>query len=230
MASSNIDFSKAREREPAYFVGVDDITGRQGIYAPITRDKIMMQGNIEIDTNPISGAIDALPAVELHMASQSNLEIVWDELVRKHHYLGYQRLLGHRLKYIAFMDGRPVAALSFSAPALRLRVRDKYIGWSAEQRKTYLERIVNNSRFLILPWIRVKNLASHVLALALARLSGDWQERFGRRLWLVETFVDPTRYKGTSYRAANSARLPAAASWGKAMYIMVASRRYMSMQ
>lgn len=94
-----------------------------------------MQGNIEIDTNPIGGAIDALPAIELHMASQSNLEIVWDELVRRNHYLGYQRLLGHRLKYLAFMEERPVAALSFSAPALKLRVRDKYIGWSAEQRK-----------------------------------------------------------------------------------------------
>jgi SRSO17 transposase len=203
MASCNIDFSKAREREPAYFVGADDISRRQGIYAPITRDKIMMQGNIEIDTNPIGGAIDALPAVELHMASQSNLEIVWDELVRRNHYLGYQRLLGHRLKYLAFMEERPVAALSFSAPALKLRVRDKYIGWSAEQRKNYLERMSSNSRFLIFPWVKVKNLASHVFALALARLTRDWEERFAIRLWLVETFVDPARFKGTSYRAAN---------------------------
>ncbi len=162
-----------------------------------------MQGNIEIDTNPIGGAIDALPAIELHMASQSNLEIVWDELVRRNHYLGYQRLLGHRLKYLAFMEERPVAALSFSAPALKLRVRDKYIGWSAEQRKNYLERMSSNSRFLIFPWVKVKNLASHVLALALARLTRDWEERFGIRLWLVETFVDPARFKGTSYRAAN---------------------------
>lgn len=162
-----------------------------------------MSGNIEIDTNPIVGTIDALPADELRVASHSNLEIVWDELVRRHHYLGYQRLLGHRLKYLAFMEERPVAALSFSAPALKLRVRDNYIGWSAEQRKSHLERMSSNSRFLIFPWVKVKNLASHVLALALAGLTRDWEERFGIRLWLVETFVDPARFKGTSYRAAN---------------------------
>ena len=149
------------------------------------------------------GAVHALPAVTLLVASQSRLEIVWDQLVRQHHYLGYQRLLGHRLKYLAFMQDRPVAALSFSAPALKLRVRDNYIGWSSEQRKTYLYRIANNSRFLMLPWVEVKNLASHVLAGTLARLSRDWEERFGTRLWLVETFVDPARFKGTCYRAAN---------------------------
>ena len=123
--------------------------------------------------------------------------------MRCYHYLGYQRLLGHRIKYLAYSQNRVVAALSFSAPALKLRVRDSFIGWSSFQRKRYLNRLANNSRFLILPWIEVKNLASHILAKALARLSLDWEERFGERLWLVETFVDPSRYKGTCYRAAN---------------------------
>jgi len=157
----------------------------------------------QIDTSPIVGSVHELPAVTLQVASQSNLEIVWDQLVSRHHYLGYRKLLGHRLKYLAFIRERPVAALSFSAPALKLGVRDKYIGWSVEQRKTYLDRIVNNSRFLIPSWVEVKNLASHVLALALGRLPRDWEERFATRLWLVETFVDPARFKGTSYRAAN---------------------------
>jgi len=141
--------------------------------------------------------------MSLHVASHSEMEPLWDRLVRGYHYLGYQRLLGHRLKYLAFLEGRPVAALSFSAPALRLRVRDQYIGWSAAQRKAHLHRVVNNSRFLILPWVEVKNLASHVLARALARLPQDWAARFGRRPWLVETFVDPARFHGTCYRAAN---------------------------
>ena len=123
--------------------------------------------------------------------------------MRYHHYLGYQKLLGQRLKYLAFIGNRPVAALSFSAPALKLRVRDAYIGWSSVQRKTYLDRIANNSRFLILPWVAVKNLASCVLARTLARLSRDWEEHFGRRLWIVKTLQDPARFKGTSYRAAN---------------------------
>jgi SRSO17 transposase len=131
------------------------------------------------------------------------MEPLWDSLVCAHHYLGYQKLLGHRIKYLAFLHDRPVAALSFSAPALKLRVRDAYIGWSASQRKTHLHRIVNNSRFLVPPWVDVPNLASHVLAKALARLSQDWEERFGVRPWLVETFVDPSRFKGTCYKAAN---------------------------
>lgn len=186
------------------------------IRAPIVSDEIMMWENVEsekdlriaqdsrrIDSSPICGAVHTLPAVTLEVASQSNLENMWDQLVRQHHYLGYQKLLGHRLKYLAFIEDRPIATLSFSAPSLKLRVRDHYIGWSSEQRKTYLKRIVNNSRFLIVPWVRVKNLASYVLSLALARLGRDWEERFGMRLWLVETFVDPARFKGTSYRAAN---------------------------
>ena len=169
---------------------------------PMRSAAYMIKG-IADDTTPIGGSIDELSPVILWIASQTDLEGAWDELVRRHHYLGYQRLLGHRLKYLAFIGDRAVAALSFSAPALKLHVRDKYIGWSHEQRGQYLERIVNNSRFLIVPWVNVKNLASCVLAMALGRLCCDWEERFGIRLWLVETFINPARYKGTSYRAAN---------------------------
>lgn len=203
MEICNIGFIEAREREAAYFAGISHIHGRRRICVLTTSNIDMMLKDNATDTAPICGAVDTLPAVTLQIASQTNLEIVWDRLVRRHHYLGYQRLLGHRLKYLVFMEDRPVAALSFSAPALKLRVRDNYIGWSPEQREIHLGRISNNSRFLILPWVKVKNLASHVLALALARLTVDWQERFGTCLWLVETFVDPARFKGTSYRAAN---------------------------
>jgi len=216
MGSCNIDFIRAREREPVCFAGMRHIFRQVGICVPIDSDEIMMpenskagkylrtaQDSCQIDLSPIYGAVHTLPAVTLQVASQSKLEIVWDQLVRQHHYLGYQRLLGHRLKYLAFMRDRPVAALSWSAPALKLRVRDNYIGWSSEQRKMYLGRLANNSRFVIFPWVKVKNLASHVLALALARVTHDGEERFGRKLWLVETFVDPARFKGTSYRAAN---------------------------
>ena len=149
------------------------------------------------------------------MASHSPAEPLWDQLVRGYHYLGYQRLLGHRLKYLAFLQGRPVAALSFSAPARALRVRDQWIGWSAAQRRAHLDRVVNNSRFLILPWVAVKNLASHVLARTLARLPQDWEARFGARVWLVETFVDPARFTGTCYRAANWRYLGQTAGSGK---------------
>jgi len=156
-----------------------------------------------MDTSPVRGAVHTLPPITVAVASRSAVEALWDQLVRGYHYLGYQKLLGHRLKYLAFLQDRPVAALSFSAPALTLRVRDQWIGWSAAQRQAHLDRVVNNSRFLIPPWVAVKNLASHVLARALARLPGDWAARFGTRLWLVETFVDPARFHGTCYRAAN---------------------------
>lgn len=139
----------------------------------------------------------------LQVVSQSPLERLWDDLVRRYHYLGYQRLLGYRLKYLACIGDRPVAALSFSAPALKLRVRDQYIGWAPLQRREHLCRLVNNSRFLILSWVEVANLASHVLAHTLARLSKDWEARHGKRVWLVESFLDPARFNGTCYRAAN---------------------------
>jgi len=156
-----------------------------------------------LDTSPIHGAVHTVPPITVEVASHAPLEPLWDRLVRGYHYLGYQKLLGHRLKYLALLEGRPVAALSFSAPARVLRVRDRWIGWTAAQRKAHLDRIVNNSRFLILPWVAVKNLASHVLAHTLARLPEDWAARFGTRPWLVETFVNPARFHGTCYRAAN---------------------------
>lgn len=149
------------------------------------------------------GTVNLYMPITVQVVSETEQETLWDQLVRGYHYLGYQKLLGHRIKYMAYIQNRPVAALSFSAPALKLRVRDKFIGWSSVQMKTHLGRIANNSRFLVLPWIGIKNLASHVLAKTLSRLARDWEERFGRRLWLVETFVDPSRYKATCYRAAN---------------------------
>jgi len=156
-----------------------------------------------LDTALIQGAVHTVPPITVEVASHSPAEPLWDRLVRSYHYLGYRKLLGHRLKYLALLEGRPVAALAFSAPARVLRVRDQWIGWSAAQRTAHLNRVVNNSRFLILPWVAVHNLASHVLAHTLARLPQDWAARFGTRPWLVETFVDPARFRGTCYRAAN---------------------------
>jgi SRSO17 transposase len=156
-----------------------------------------------LDKAPLRGKLSLLPPVTVEVASQTAWEPLWDDLVRSHHYLGYQKLLGRRLKYLAFMEKRPVAALSFSAPALRLGVRDRYIGWSVEQRRSFLNRIAGNSRFVIFPWVTVPHLASQVLSRVLRRLPGDWQERYGIALWLVETFVDPSLFRGTSYKAAN---------------------------
>jgi len=149
------------------------------------------------------GALKSLRPITLELVSGTDLEPVWDYLVKQYHYLGYQKLLGHRLKYLALVGEHPVAALSWSAAALKIGVRDRFIGWSEAQRKSFLDRIANNSRFLIFPWVLVPHLASHVLSLNIRRLARDWERQFHQPLWLLETYVDPSRFKGTSYKAAN---------------------------
>ena len=155
-----------------------------------------------VNTKPLSGTIDTF-TIDIRMVSHSPFESVWDQLVSRYHYLGYKKLLGHRLKYMAFIKNQPVAALSFSAPALKLRTRDAYIGWSDAQRKIFLSCLVCNSRFLIVPWVQIKNLASYVLSRCVRSLKKDWEKNFEKRLLLIETFVDPEKFKGTIYKAAN---------------------------
>jgi len=156
-----------------------------------------------INTEPIAGDLKKLGPVTLKLANERSLESLWDQLVSQYHYLSYRKLLGHRLKYLTFIKKRPVAALSWSAPALKLRVRDYFIGWSDKQRKINLNRITNNSRFLILPWVRIPNLASHVLSISIGQLKKDWPQHFKTELMLLETFVDPRFFNAISYKAAN---------------------------
>jgi SRSO17 transposase len=177
---------------------------------------IMMdsQEKVIIEKKPLSGSID-ISSVNIRLASYSEQEPLWNKLIRDYHYLGSEKLLGHRLKYLVFVNENPVAALSFSAPALKLKYRDYFIGWSEAQRKDFLSCLVCNSRFLILPWITIKNLASHVLSVSLHRLKTDWEQRFGKQLLMVETFVDPERFKGTIYKAANWIRVGKTSGSGK---------------
>jgi SRSO17 transposase len=156
-----------------------------------------------MDTGPIIGELRNFLPVTVELVSGTDLESLWDRLVSSYHYLGYQKLLGHRLKYLAFITDRPVAALSWSAPALKLAVRDCFIGWSAVQRKRHLSQIACNSRFLVMPWVKVAHLASHVIAQNIARLKTDWRQKFNHRLLVLETFVDRRYFSGTCYRASN---------------------------
>lgn len=129
--------------------------------------------------------------------------LCWNELIERYHYLGYAPLNGAQMRYLVFSQERLLAAMGFCAAAWALAPRDQFIGWSRADRERHLHRVVNNARFLILPWVRSKNLASQILGLAARRLPLDWEERYGYRPWLLETFVDPARYKGTCYKAAN---------------------------
>jgi len=168
-----------------------------------------------IKTHCKRSSMSSREPVTMKLVSLSSLEKLWDELVDTHHYLGYRRLLGRRLKYIAYIGQEPVAALSWSASARKLRVRDQFIGWNETQRSKNLHRIVSNSRFLILPWIKITNLASHVLSLNIKRLNQDWIDNFGFSLWMLETFVDPQRFRGISYKASNWTMIGETAGFSK---------------
>lgn len=128
---------------------------------------------------------------------------LWNEFIDRYHYLGYSSLAGAQIRYFVKEGDEILALLSFSAAAWKTAPRDRFIGWDASQRKQNLPLLVNNSRFLLLPWVHARNLASRILALVCHRLPDDWQGRYGYRPLLAETFVDKERFAGTCYKAAN---------------------------
>ena len=141
-------------------------------------------------------------AVELVVAGSAGLSR-WAFYLDEFHYLGL-RVVGENLGYLAHdSHGREVAALLFGAPAWRCAARDRALGWTDEERRQRLERITDNTRFLILPWVRVPHLASHVLGAVARRIEADWQAKYGHGLDWLETFVERGRFAGTCYRAAN---------------------------
>ncbi len=138
--------------------------------------------------------------VEIVRKSDSAL---WNEYIDRYHYLGYTPLSGAQLRYFVKADDQVLALLGFGAAAWKTAPRDEYIGWDAETRKKNLHLIVNNCRFLVLPWIQSKNLASRVLSLASKRIVADWQERYHYAPVLLETFVEKGRFQGICYKATN---------------------------
>jgi hypothetical protein len=129
-------------------------------------------------------------------------EARWKELMACHHYLGFRVLVGNSLKYVATLGTEWVGLLGWGSAAFKIGARDRWIGWSAEQQFQRLHLVANNQRFLILPGVRIRNLASRILGLSLQRLGQDWQAVYGHPVLLAETFVDPSRFVGTCYRAA----------------------------
>lgn len=151
---------------------------------------------------------ERVPAVDLgqisvHLVTKKADSLLWNAYIERHHYLGHQPLPGAQLRYFVRAAGEIVAVLGFGASVWKTKPRDAAIGWSTEQRRHNLHLIVNNARFLILPWINVKNLASRVLALVSRRLADDWHARYAYRPVLLETFVEKPRFTGTCYKAAN---------------------------
>jgi len=161
--------------------------------------------DVVIDQTPLSGRLyDHEPVRILDARQTKELEKTFNYLMMRFHYLGYQRPVGQNMKYI-FMDNqdRILGCVLFGAAAWKIQCRDEWIGWNAGVREQRLQRICNNTRFLILPWVRVTHLASHVLGACAKRVASDWDRRYGLRVVLLETFVDTTRFHGTCYKAAN---------------------------
>ena len=156
-----------------------------------------------IDMTPIEGPLSELRPVELAQVRRTADEGLFNSLMEEHHYLGYEQPVGEHLKYLAIAQGRPIACLAWSSAPRHIGSRDRYIGWSAEARKRNIHLIAYNTRFLILPWVRVPHLASHILGRMAAALSPDWEQMYGHPVYFAETFIDPGRFRGTCYRAAN---------------------------
>ncbi len=158
---------------------------------------------VRIDTTPIAAGLRHLQPLEFELVRRTEKEPLWNSLLEQHHYLGYEQPVGEHLKYLVLGQGRPVACLAWSSAPRHLGSRDRYIGWSAEQRRRNIRLLAYNTRFLILPWVKVEHLASHILGRMAARISADWQQIYGHPIYFLETFVDPERFRGTCYRAAN---------------------------
>lgn len=163
------------------------------------------KGNPELALapRPVEGSLKELLPLDIRMVRGTPHERLYRELVDAHHYLGYRQIVGEHLKYVVFSGKRPVACLGWGGAAWKVRGRDEYIGWDAEVRKQRLQLLANNTRFLILPWVRVPHLASYLLGQQARVIVGDWEKVYGHPVVLLETFVDKERFKGTCYRAAN---------------------------
>jgi hypothetical protein len=169
------------------------------------------------EVSALEAGLDALRPLRVEPVGPGSPQSgLFQWLLQRYHYLGHRNCVGQNLKYlVCARQGRPVACLLFGSAAWRCQPRDAFIGWSQAQRQRQLRFLTNNTRFLILPWVRVRHLASHVLSLITRRLSGDWQEKYGHPIHLVETFVERERFAGTSYRAAGWMGLGATTGRGR---------------
>jgi hypothetical protein len=165
---------------------------------------------------PVQASVRALEPLAFERVQKGPRSFLWNELIQRYHYLGYRPLSGAQMRYLVWsVDGRLLAALGFGASAWHVKPRDQHIGWNPEQRVGNLHRIVNNARFLILPWVSCPGLASRILSALPKPLRTDWTWRYGYEPVLLESFVEVPRFSGACYRAANWIHLGATRGRGK---------------
>ena len=156
-----------------------------------------------MDTTPLSCTLADVRPLEFRLVRRTPEERIFNGLLEHYHYLGYTQPVGEHLKYIVYANQLPMACLAWGSAPRHLGPRDRYIGWNAQARRANIRYIAYNSRYLILPWIDVPHLASHILGRMPVVLSRDWERVYGHPIYFLETFIDPSRWRGTCYRAAN---------------------------
>ena len=194
-----------------------------------------------LDTTPIEGKLkELMEPIRLHKVDETKMESYWDNLVNKYHYLGYNWQYGGRVKYLIITGDRIIGAISFCSAVYHLGPRDRYIGWDEKTRFSLLPHIICNNRFLLLPFVKVRNLASHVLSISLKQLARDWKKQYEIEPFMIETFVDRGKFKGTSYQASNWVCLGKTQGYGKHgesfvyhgspkdIYVRIVNRRFAS--
>ncbi len=171
---------------------------------------------VSVDREPLNAKLSEIQPLEIRQVRRTGEEPLFDSLIEEHHYLGYTRPVGEHLKYLISTTERPIACMAWCSAPRHLGPRDRFIGWPAEARRRNIRYLAYNTRFLILPWVKVPHLASHLLARVARQLSDDWNRLYGHPVYYLETFVDPARFRGTCYRAANWVALGLTTGIGKA--------------
>jgi hypothetical protein len=156
-----------------------------------------------IDERPLEVQLSEIQPLDFVQVRRTDEEPLFRDLIDEHHYLGYSQPVGEHLKYIIYSRSRPIACMAWCSAPRHLGPRDRFIGWSPEYRKKNIRFIAYNTRYLILPWVHVQCLASHILGRMAKILPRDWERVYNHPVYFLETFTDPTRFKGTCYRAAN---------------------------
>lgn len=171
---------------------------------------------VMMDRTPVRTDLRGLGEIELKQVRRTGEEGTFNSLIETHHYLGYTQPVGEHLKYIAYVGTRPIACFAWGSAPRHIGPRDRYIGWDKDARKRNIRFLSYNSRFLILPWVEVKHLASHLLGRMARIVSAEWERVYSHPIYYLETFVDTTRFAGTCYRASNWVYLGRTTGRGKA--------------
>jgi hypothetical protein len=185
-------------------------------WSPLAARQRRQPPRVEIDVTPVRGRLGDLGALEFRQVRRSADESLFDSLIETHHYLGYTQPVGEHLKYLVYAGSRPLACFAWSSAPRHLGPRDRFLGWTMAARRNNVHLVAYNSRFLILPWVEVEHLASHLLGRMARLLPQGWERLYGHPVYFAETFTDPTRFRGTCYRAANWILLGQTTGRGKA--------------